>query len=310
MIIIVEGIDRVGKTTLCKALEKVGFLYLKDFWHVATMLSSEKIPSYSVGKLDTTIGMLKMLNAQGLNIVVDRFHLTEWVYGTYTREIMVEDKILRKIDRILAEMDCTLVHVRPDDLHMSNMQAGVNLTEHLMAFEDKFSESEITRKYVTSYKHLNATVLNLINSAFKYDLYFASPFFNPAQIEREEALKDILRKQGLRIFSPKDEVFIPPEATLEQRDMAFKANCHAIKNSVAVFAITDEKDMGTIWEAGYAYGVNRPVIYYAETLGDNMFNLMLAQSGKKVLTHREGITKELILEAIFNEVEVFRGLIE
>ncbi len=46
-------------------------------------------------------------------------------------------------------------------------------------------------------------------------------------------------------------------------------------------AITDGKDPGTIWEAGYAYAKNIPVIYVAFTLGkEGQFNLMLAESGK------------------------------
>ena len=44
--------------------------------------------------------------------------------------------------------------------------------------------------------------------------------------------------------------------------------------------------MGTIWEAGYAYGIGKPVIYFAETLGDNPFNSMLSESGKGIFTKR------------------------
>ena len=59
----------------------------------------------------------------------------------------------------------------------------------------------------------------------------------------------------------------------------FDSNIEAIKNSKYVLAITDEKDMGTIWEAGYAYGIGKPVIYVAVTLEDKPFNIMLSESG-------------------------------
>ena len=59
--------------------------------------------------------------------------------------------------------------------------------------------------------------------------------------------------------------------------------------------------MGTIWEAGYAYGCNEAcelsgaakivIVYYCETLGDGKFNLMLAQSGDIIITKFEDLDK-------------------
>ena len=58
--------------------------------------------------------------------------------------------------------------------------------------------------------------------------------------------------------------------------------------------------MGTIWEAGYAFGINKPIIYFAETLGNNQFNLMLAQSGNMVLLNDSEITRTA-LDAVIHE---------
>ena len=48
---------------------------------------------------------------------------------------------------------------------------------------------------------------------------------------------------------------------------------------------TRDKDIGTIWEAGYAYACNKPIIYFCAGLPEGAkFNLMLARSGIKVCT--------------------------
>lgn len=147
----------------------------------------------------------------------------------------------------------------------------------------------------------------------QYDLYLASPFFTPVQVEREEFVKTKLRDEGFRVFSPKENCFLPPDANLSDQKSVFEQNCDAIKSCSAVFAITDGKDIGTIWEAGYAYGIGTPVIYFAETLGDNGFNLMLAQSGVMVILDRDNIhgNGEKIWNAIHGiKPEDFAGLIE
>ena len=48
---------------------------------------------------------------------------------------------------------------------------------------------------------------------------------------------------------------------------------------------TRDKDIGTIWEAGYAYAKNVPIVYFCQGLPEGAkFNLMLARSGIKVCT--------------------------
>ena len=115
-------------------------------------------------------------------------------------------------------------------------------------------------------------------------LYLASPFFTEEQVEREERLKAKLRGLGITVLSPKEFCFCPPDASDELREKTFKDNLKHIEEADAIFAITNGKDMGTIFEAGYAYGINKPIIYFCERLS-GQFNLMLAQSGNVVLTN-------------------------
>lgn len=114
----------------------------------------------------------------------------------------------------------------------------------------------------------------------KYKVYLASPFFKPEQIERIEYIENLLEKHGYTVFSPRKEFVVKPNASSEDRKKGFQGNCNAIDNCDFVIAVTDGKDMGTIWEAGYAYSSGIPILYFAETLGNNEFNLMLAESGK------------------------------
>lgn len=150
-------------------------------------------------------------------------------------------------------------------------------------------------------------------------VYFASPWFNPDQAEREDRVKKKLRELGFNVWSPKDNCVCSPIADEEMRKKVFSDNVYNIETSDIIFAITDGKDMGTIWEAGFANGINYMVqpgeksiviVYYCETLGPNgQFNLMLAQSGDIVITKFEDLDK---LPAMIENGEGFAyaGIVE
>lgn len=151
-------------------------------------------------------------------------------------------------------------------------------------------------------------------------VYFASPWFNRDQAEREDRVKKKLRELGFNVWSPKDNCVCSPIADEAMRRKVFSDNCDNIQSCDVLFAITDGKDMGTIWEAGYVCGYNerqilagydtKKVVYYCETLGPNgQFNLMLAQSGDIVITKFEDLDKlpALILNG---EGLAYAGIVE
>lgn len=132
-------------------------------------------------------------------------------------------------------------------------------------------------------------------------VYLASPWFNKHQSEREIRIKNELRRIGFTVHSPRENSDISPITDKNVREKIFNDNINALKKCSYIFAITDEKDVGTIWEAGYIFGYRNLmqelyvlyemelgdfplVIYYCETLGDNLFNLMLAESGDIIIT--------------------------
>lgn len=142
-------------------------------------------------------------------------------------------------------------------------------------------------------------------------VYFASPFFNEEQVEREESLKSLLRKEGFDVFSPKEACHLQSDAPFEDQLKVFSENIESIQDSHFVFAVTDGKDMGTIWEAGYAFGLGIPVVYFAETVRGK-FNLMLALSAKGVITSRRDIKKRTLLKMITQDADepAWKGTIE
>ena len=163
-----------------------------------------------------------------------------------------------------------------------------------------------------------------MNDIKNMKVYFASPWFNPDQAEREERVKGRLRELGFNVWSPKENSSLSPITDPVIREKIFSANVEHIKSCDIIFAITDGKDMGTIWEAGFACGIKsvykdeawsdedvKPiVVYYCETLGPNgQFNLMLAQSGNITITKFEDLDKlpELIEKG---EGLAYAGIVE
>jgi nucleoside 2-deoxyribosyltransferase len=307
MIVVVEGIDRVGKTTLVNKLVDAGFVNLKDeFVLNKTFISN--FPDYSLGKCDSFVALARKLQSEGKNIVIDRLHITEIVYGLTVRG-EANLKGCFAIDMELANMNAILCLVNPSNLELSNELAGEDQSTRNGLFGHYVGMSSM-RKIICDYTFLDEVANYIIVETFKYDFYFASPFFNPEQVEREERMIAHLRKIGYKVFSPKESCHLDAKASQSSREDVFSSNCKAINQSRAVFAVTDGKDMGTIWEAGYAFGINKPIIYFAETLGDRQFNLMLAQSGRDVFTSQDEVTYETLSSVLKGNRRKFRGDIE
>lgn len=126
-------------------------------------------------------------------------------------------------------------------------------------------------------------------------LYYATGWFNEKSQEEERRVKAKLRELGFDVFSPRDYFVISENATNEIRQKVFEENIKHIKECDIFFGITDYKDMGTLVECGMAFGMNkidnknRILVWYAETLGNNPFNLMLANSGDIIITSFEDL---------------------
>ena len=303
LIVVVEGLERTGKTTLCKEFEKRGFVYFKDF----NRINYHDVVSLE-GRLDTTLTFLQNLSENGVNVVVDRLHLSEYSYGNVFRKLKGTARNIDYIDNAISKLNSVLIYCKDSDFEEYKNRMLLKYTPEQVKklseeFEYYFDKSEIKNKF--EYEFSKYDVSKYVNYIFEqikyyeYDFYLASPFFKDSQIQREEAVKNALRNEGYTVYSPRENGILTPDATDEVRTKIFKENCEAIQKSHRILAITDEKDIGTIWEAGYAYGIGKEVVYYAETLGNNPFNVMLGKSGIGIFTKYNDLV-EAALSNMFN----------
>lgn len=121
----------------------------------------------------------------------------------------------------------------------------------------------------------------------KAKVYLASGWFNPVQAEELDYLEEIFDKRSdfIELASPRRIFVCPPDAPKEVQDDTFSGNLHHIETADFLLVNTRDKDIGTIWEAGYAYAHKKPIVYFCMGLPEGAkFNLMLARSGVKVCT--------------------------
>lgn len=158
MIIIVEGIDRVGKTTLCKKIcEELGYFYYKaEFDEKQTWIERMADQIKDLARFD------KMIN-QGIikGVVIDRLHLTEKVYGKLERGYDCKtNKIVEEIIPSLSSK-CILILVYPEDLKRSSKEHGKNLERHCSKFDFLFYYSRMKEKIKCSYSNFDKVIKEL-----------------------------------------------------------------------------------------------------------------------------------------------------
>lgn len=161
MVIVVEGIDRVGKTTLCEMIEQqFSDMQLLRFRDDTRYIHHHKDMYVNTEKINT----LQNLMEAGFvdNIILDRYHITEFVYGSVERSYKNENMF--DIDTRLAVMGTViLVYVVPTDIKASSSEHGKNLERHLKWYEDFYNNiTQIKDKIKVDYETLG-DALDFIN---------------------------------------------------------------------------------------------------------------------------------------------------
>ena len=130
----------------------------------------------------------------------------------------------------------------------------------------------------------------------KRKLYLASGWFNPVQADELTKLEAIFdeRADWIDLASPRRIFVCPPDAPKEMQDDVFSGNLHHIETADFLLVNTRDKDIGTIWEAGYGFAHKKPIVYFCNGLPSGaLFNLMLSRSGIKVCTSFEQLADYL-----------------
>ena len=114
-----------------------------------------------------------------------------------------------------------------------------------------------------------------------YDIYLAGPFFNDAQKARMDLVKSILVEAGFVVADPRElgPIIVDtanhvktPEFFME----IFDGNIEGMERSFMMVASIDDKDTGTAFEMGWAFGTGKILFSFAFDGGKT--NVMLGQA--------------------------------
>lgn len=138
-IVIVEGVDRAGKTTVANALSRalnIPVFRNKEFFNGVDGRWRDSCSE--IEKINLMVNMVEALDA---DVIFDRLHLSEFVYGFVERGYINNN--VWEIDYRLSSLGVIVVHVKPYDLDSSSLLHGKDLSEHEALFE--FAVSTLTR---------------------------------------------------------------------------------------------------------------------------------------------------------------------
>ena len=110
-------------------------------------------------------------------------------------------------------------------------------------------------------------------------IYIASPFFNEKQLELVKLIETTLNKNRIPYYSPRSEGTLGDMSEEERqawkKSIYLKNVCNICDCSLMV-AVIDDRDIGTIWEMGYATSAGKPIISLSNS--NHGLNVMLAES--------------------------------
>lgn len=148
MIVIVEGIDRVGKTTLCNKIHELNNIPV--FKHSNESFDYSKMDNDN--ETDKMLQLVELISITKSDIIFDRFHLSEFVYGVCERNYSFRDAYMNRIlvDDMLCRVGAVLVYVEPVSVAWSSNKHGSNLNIHDKLMKASFEDSNM-KKIVTSF---------------------------------------------------------------------------------------------------------------------------------------------------------------
>lgn len=153
MLVVVEGIDRVGKSTLVeKLVSECGFVQymFKPKKYPVWLLDGKGAPKtpliYDLCDRDDALVNIVKINAEvcmlealmpyvNKPVIIDRFHFSEAVYGNADRDYSCSDAFF-EIDYRLAQLGAVIVYVEPTDIERSSEEHGKDLSLHAKMFDD------------------------------------------------------------------------------------------------------------------------------------------------------------------------------
>lgn len=179
MIIIIEGIDRVGKTTLAKLINKKFNIPIYKQERIGGNEIQLNVSCRNNGRLMKSSNLLMnytrartlvdFWNWSGYkqDIILDRFHWTEAVYSLVDRHSPDVMQMMENVEReMLNQKDkYFIIQVMPVEIKWSSREHGSDLTRHQKEFDKLYDKSELNKYRCTFYSY--DLVLNEIERRLK-----------------------------------------------------------------------------------------------------------------------------------------------
>lgn len=152
MIIIVEGVDRVGKTTLIKRLQKAtNFPVYNHAGERDFNLIKNDVET------DMYLQILEVCKLSQADLIFDRFCWSDFVYGCIERHYDFTKALCNKdaVEKVLRELQAVVIFVKPTNIVKSSTQHGRDLQRHEQLFEFLYKETcleKIECTYDTMFK--------------------------------------------------------------------------------------------------------------------------------------------------------------
>lgn len=125
----------------------------------------------------------------------------------------------------------------------------------------------------------------------KTKIYLAGGWFNEEQRAAMNEMRQActLAGKAIEVYDPMNNGVYRPG---DDPSVMVNENLLGIKNADMVLASTEGKDMGTLFECGYAKGIGIPVVYYYPRR-EGKFNIMLSGTAMAVLTSPSALMQYL-----------------
>lgn len=153
MILIVEGIDKIGKTLLIKKL--LGESFCKDFSVFNDLGKSVMQPHYfdNSNETDKMLKIISMVDLIGRdkNIIFDRFYWSDFSYGLIRRYYDFEQAIsyFHKIDDLLYELQTKIIYMSPKNQDIVNYCESIDCSSDLSRIDSMLKLSKSMTKLKT-----------------------------------------------------------------------------------------------------------------------------------------------------------------
>lgn len=157
MIIVLEGIDRVGKTTLRNhIIKEYGYgSFISDYKYVYGKKKFDAgTNEIRLHELDTIMNLIE--GGSISNLVLDRYHISELVYGETRRKEIYKGEMY-DLDCRLALQDSLLIHIEPTDIFESSVKHGSDLSDEYHLFKQYFESSKM-EKVKVNYNNMKEEV--------------------------------------------------------------------------------------------------------------------------------------------------------